>query len=178
MLAVGPWAHNRDRGQMMRLYGRTRSWVAEFASRHRIISAALMFLFLFNVSNYVEWASRWKLRIPDFSQMMITGVVMATFGALLLAEVLRLHRQAAEARMVRVVVRTLGHEINNPLQVVQLTAEQLRGGGGASQRSAESILAEVKRIRHAVSQLGSLEGEVRLRQAPGFPGLIDLDRSS
>ena len=160
----------------MKLYGRIRSWVADFASRHRVISAALMFLFLFNVSSYVEWASRWQLHIPALSQMMVTGTVMASFGALLLAEVLRLHRQAVEARMVRVVARTLGHEINNPLQVVQLTAEQLRGSGGASQRSAESILAEVGRIRQAVSRLGSLEGEVRLRQAPGFPGLIDLDR--
>ena len=162
----------------MKLYARIRSQVAEFASRHRVISAALMFLFLFNVSNYVEWASRWNLHIPAFFQMMVTGTVMASFGALLLAEVLRLHRQAVEGRMVRVVVRTLGHEINNPLQVVQLTAEQLRGSGGASQRSAESILTEVGRIRQAVSRLGSLEGEVRLRQAPGFPGLIDLDRSS
>ncbi len=161
----------------MKLYGRIRSWVAEFASRHRGISAALMFLFLFNVSNYVEWAARWRLPIPAFSQMMITGAVMASFGALLLAEVLRLHRQAVEGRMVRVVVRTLGHEINNPLQVVQLTAEQLRGGDSASQRSAESILTEVGRIRLAVSRLGSLEGEVRLRQAPSFAGLIDLDRS-
>lgn len=161
----------------MKLYEWIRSWVAEFASRHRGISAALMFLFLFNVSNYVEWAARWRLPIPAFSQMMITGAVMASFGALLLAEVLRLYRQAVEGRMVRVVVRTLGHEINNPLQVVQLTAEQLRGGDGASQRSAESILTEVGRIRLAVSRLGSLEGEVRLRQAPGFPGLIDLDRS-
>lgn len=161
----------------MRLYGRIRSRVAEFASRHRVISAALMFLFLFNVSNYVEWASRWRLPIPAFSQMMLTGTVMASFGALLLAEVLRLHRQAVEGRLVRVVVRTLGHEINNPLQVVQLTAEQLRGGGGASQRSAESILTEVGRIRQAVSRLGSLEGEVRLRETPGFAGLIDLDRS-
>jgi len=161
----------------MKLYARIRSQVAEFASRHRVISAALMFLFLFNVSNYVEWASRWNLHIPAFFQMMVTGTVMASFGALLLAEVLRLHRQAVEGRMVRVVVRTLGHEINNPLQVVQLTAEQLRGSGGASQRSAESILTEVGRIRQAVSRLGSLEGEVRLRQAPGFAGLIDLDHS-
>ena len=159
----------------MRLYARIRSRVAEFASRHRVISATLMFLFLFNVSNYVEWAARWKLPIPAFFQMMVTGTVMASFGALLLAEVLRLHRQAAEARMLRLVVRTLGHEINNPLQVVQLTAEQLRSG--ASQRSAESILTEVGRIRQAVSRLGSLEGEVTLRQTPGFPGLIDLDRA-
>ena len=158
-------------------YERARSWVADFASRHRGLSAAVMFLFLFNVSNYIEWASRWRLPIPAFSQMMLTGAVMASFGALLLAEVLRLHRQAVEARMVRMVVRTLGHEINNPLQVVQLTAEQLRGGGGASQRSAESILTEVGRIRQAVSRLGSLEGEVRMRQTPGFAGLIDLDRS-
>ena len=158
-------------------YAKIRSWVAEFASRHRAISAAIMFLFLFNVSNYIEWASRWRLPIPAFSQMMITGAVMASFGALLLAEVLRLHRQAVEARMVRVVVRTLGHEINNPLQVVQLTAEQLRGGGGASQRSAENILVEVGRIRQAVSRLGSLEDKVRFREAPGFAGLIDLDRS-
>lgn len=161
----------------MKLYERIRSWVAEFALRHRGISAALMFLFLFNVSNYVEWATRWRLPIPAFSQMMITGAVMASFGALLLAEVLRLHRQAVEGRMVRVVVRTLGHEINNPLQVVQLTAEQLRGGGGASQRSAESILTEVGRIRQVVSRLSALESEVRLRQAPGFAGLIDLNRS-
>ena len=158
-------------------YAGVRTWVAEFASRHRGISAAVMFLFLFNVSNYVEWASRWRLPIPAFSQMMITGAVMASFGALLLAEVLRLHRQAVEARMVRVVVRTLGHEINNPLQVVQLTAEQLRGGGAASQRSAESILTEVGRIRQAVYRLGSLEDNVRLRETPGFSGLIDLDRS-
>ena len=161
----------------MKYYRWFRSHTVEFASRHRGISAAVMFLFLFNVSNYIEWASRWRLPIPAFSQMMITGTVMATFGALLLAEVLRLHRQAVEAKMVRVVVRTLGHEINNPLQVVQLTAEQLRGGGGASQRSAENILVEVGRIRQAVSRLGSLEGEVRLREAPGFAGLIDLDRS-
>lgn len=162
---------------MSHSYDRARSWVADFASRHRGLSAALMFLFLFNVSNYIEWASRWRLPIPAFSQMMLTGAVMASFGALLLAEVLRLHRQAVEARMVRVVVRTLGHEINNPLQVVQLTAEQLRGDAGASQRSAESILVEVARIRLAVSRLSSLEGEVKLRQAPGFAGLIDLDRS-
>ena len=158
-------------------YAGIRSWVAEFASRHRAISATVMFLFLFNVSNYIEWATRWRLPIPAFSQMMITGAVMASFGALLLAEVLRLHRQAVEARMVRVVVRTLGHEINNPLQVVQLTAEQLRGGGGASQRSAENILVEVGRIRQAVSRLGSLEDKVQFRQTPGFAGLIDLDRS-
>lgn len=162
----------------MRLsYAGIRSRVAEFASQHRGLSAAVMFLFLFNVSNYVELATRWNLPIPPMSQMMITGTVMAAFGALLLAEVLRLHRQVVEARMVRVVVRTLGHEINNPLQVVQLTAEQLRGGGGASQRSAESILTEVGRIRQAVSRLGALEGEVLLRQTPGFTGLIDLDRS-
>ena len=158
-------------------YAGIRSWVAEFASRHRGISAAVMFLFLFNVSNYVEWAARWRLPIPAFSQMMLTGAVMASFGALLLAEVLRLYRQAAEARMVRVVVRTLGHEINNPLQVVQLTAEQLRTAGEPSQRSAESILTEVGRIRQAVSRLGSLEEKVHLRDAPGFSGLIDLDRS-
>lgn len=158
-------------------YVGVRSWGAEFASRHRGLSAAVMFLFLFNVSNYVEFATRWKLPIPPFSQMMITGTVMAAFGAMLLAEVLRLHRQAAEATMVRVVVRTLGHEINNPLQVVQLTAEQLRGSGGASQRSAESILTEVGRIRQAVSRLGAIEGEVLMRQTPGFAGLIDIDRS-
>ncbi len=158
-------------------YDRVRSCVADFASRHRGLSAAVMFLFLFNVSNYIEWASRWRLPIPAFSQMMITGAVMASFGALLLAEVLRLHRQAVEARMVRMVVRTLGHEINNPLQVVQLTAEQLRGDAGTSQRSAESILAEVARIRLAVSRLSALEGEVKLRQAPGFNGLIDLERT-
>ena len=158
-------------------YAGIRSWVAEFASHHRGLSAAVMFLFLFNVSNYIEWASRWRLPIPAFSQMMITGAVMASFGALLMAEVLRLHRQAAEARMVRVVVRTLGHEINNPLQVVQLTAEQLRAAGEAGRRSADSILIEVGRIRQAVSRLGALEDNVRLREAPGFAGLIDLDRS-
>jgi signal transduction histidine kinase len=160
----------------MRLYRWFRSHTVNFAVRHQGLSAAAMFLFLFNVSNYIEWASRWRLPIPPVSQVMITGAVMASFGALLLAEVLRLYRQAAEAKMVRMVVRTLGHEINNPLQVVQFTAEQLRAAA-SSQRSAESILAEVGRIRQAVSRLGALEKEVRLRNAPGFAGLIDLDRS-
>jgi signal transduction histidine kinase len=161
----------------MKAYRWLRSHTVDFAARHRGIAAALMFLFLFNVSYYVEWATRWRLPVPQVSQMMVTGAVMASFGAVLLAEVLRLYKQALEARMVRVVVRTLGHEINNPLQVVQLTAEQLRSAGAANQRPAESILTEVGRIRQAVSRLGALEDKVQLREAPGFAGLIDIEQS-
>lgn len=148
-----------------------------FAVRYPRLASVLVFLFLFTVSNQVEFLSRVVLKIPLFEQMIVTGVVMATFGALLLAELIRLHRQVVEAQMVRTVASTLSHEINNPLQVIQFSAEKLQMLHAYDDHCVGHILTQGVRIRDVLAKLMNLEREVRLRQDAGFAGLIEIEHS-
>lgn len=83
----------------------------------------------------------------------------------------------AELRTVRAVVSTLHHEINNPLQVILLSADRLQSLQSFESTCVEDIAVNSTRIRDVVAKLGSLEDEVRLQEDLGFAGLIDVARS-
>lgn len=155
----------------------TRKHILSLAVRYPGLMSALLFFFLFAVSNHLEFTSGMALQSSPFWHMLLVGAVMASFAAILLYEVIRLHRQLAEVRMVRHVVSTLHHEINNPLLVIQLSAEKLQALRAYDDPTVKNILDYGTVIRDVVVQLGSLDYEVRLRVEPGFENLIDIARS-
>lgn len=154
-----------------------RRHVIPLAIRNPGPTAAIVFFFLFTVSNHLEFVTGMALQIAPFWHILVTGAVFALFGALLLYEVIRLHRKLAEVRMVRTVVSTLHHEINNPLQVIQFSAEKMQALQTYDEISVNDILNQGTRIRDVVAKLGELDQEVLLHQEPGFEGLIDVARS-
>ena len=154
-----------------------RRRIVGMAVRHPGPASGIVFLFLLTVSDHVEFATGMALQISPFWHMIVMGAVVGTFGASLLYEVIRLHRLLAELQMVRAVVITLHHEINNPLQVIQFSAEKLRSGGNYDEVCVRNILDYGSRIRDAVVKLRELDEEVRLNQDPNFRGLIDLAQS-
>lgn len=154
-----------------------RQRVIGLAIRHPALMSALVYFFLFTVSNHVEFVTGMAVPISPFSHMLVEGAVMAGFGAALLYEVIRLHRQLAEIRMVHAVVTTLHHEINNPLLVIQFSAEKLQALKHYDETSVDDILRQGTQIRDVVVKLGELDQTVRFHQQPGFEGLIDVERS-
>ena len=154
-----------------------RQRVVRLAIRNPGPTTALVFFFLFTVSNHVEFATGMDLALPPLWRMVVTGAVMAIFGAMLLYEVIRLHRKLAEVQMVHTVVSTLHHEINTPLMVIRLSAEKLQDLKSYHEASVRDILAQGTRIRDVVIKLSELDQEVRLHPEPGFQGLIDVARS-
>ena len=154
-----------------------RERIIGLALSYPFLIAGLMFLFLLTVSNHVFFAVGIAIQVSVFWQMLAIGSVMASFGAALLYEVIRLQSRLTEAWLVRSVVATLQHEINNPLQVINLTAEMLLSSRSYDETSLRNILAEGMRIRDAVAKLSTLTQEVRLRREPGFAGLIDVTGS-
>jgi signal transduction histidine kinase len=154
-----------------------RRHVIPLAIRHPGAAAGLVFFFLFTVSNHVEFATGMALRISPYWRILVTGALFALFGAALLYEIIRLHRQLAEVRMVRAVASTLHHEINNPLTVIQFSAEKMLRLRTYDEPSLTDIINHNTRIRDVVVRLTDLDQEVRLRFEPGFEGLIDLVRS-
>ena len=154
-----------------------RQRVIGLAIRHPGATAGIVFFFLFTLSNHIEFVTGMAVPISPFHHMLIEGAVMAGFGAALLYEVVRLHRQLAEVRMVRAVASTLHHEIDNPLAVIQFAAEKLQALRSFDAATVGEILAHNGRIRDVVLRLTELDREVHLRIEPGLEGLIDLDRS-
>ena len=159
----------------------TSAWVRRhvipLAIRNPGPTAGLVFLFLFTLSNHVEFVTGMVIQISPFSHILMTGAVFALFGAVLLYEVIRLHRKLAEVKMVHTVVSTLHHEINNPLLVIQFCAEKMQALRNYDEASVNDILTHGTRIRDVVVKLSELDQEVRLHREPGFEGLIDVARS-
>lgn len=145
-------------------------------SRPRLMTA-LVFFFLYTVSNYVHFATTTVLKISPFWQMLVTGAVLATFASLLLYEVVRLHRHLAEVQAVTMAARTIRFEINNAFTVIQLSTEKLRDLQGYDEISVRNILAQGGYVRDALNKLAALEQKVRLHQEPGFEGLVDIEQS-
>ncbi len=141
------------------------------------LAAALVFFFLFTVSNHVEFTTGMVLQISPFWHMLIMGAVMAVFGAMLMLEVIREYRRLTEVETVRAVVATLHHEINNPLTVIQLSAEKLHELQRYDEPTVTNIITHGTRIYAVVSKLNKLDEEVHRRQEEGFEGLIDVTRS-
>lgn len=154
-----------------------RRRVVQMSIRSPGLAAALVFFFLFTVSNHVEFTTGMVLQISPFWHMLIMGVVLAVFGAMLMLEVIQEYRRLAEVQMVRTVVATLHHEINNPLTVIQLSAEKLHDLQRYDAPTVTEILAHGTRIHNVVAKLNQLDEEVHLRQEQGFEGLIDIGRS-
>jgi nitrogen fixation/metabolism regulation signal transduction histidine kinase len=75
------------------------------------------------------------------------------------------------------VVATLHHEINNPLTVIQLSAEKLHELQRYDEPTVANIITHGTRIYTVVSKLNKLDEAVHLRQEEGFEGLIDVARS-
>ncbi len=136
-----------------------------------------MFLFLHTLSSQVYFTARHVIEMPSYWHMLLMGALMAAFGAVLLYEVIRLTRRLAELEIVRAVATTLLHEINNPLQVIQMSAEKLRTLPQHDPETVGNILTYAERIRSTVANLSKLRERVFLHQESGFASLIDLDRS-
>lgn len=149
----------------------------QLAANYPQLMVVLIFLFLLTLSNQVYFATGIAVQIPIFWHMLVMGTLMATYGAFLLYEVIRLHGRLAEARLVRTVASTLHHEINNPLMVIQLSAEKLQTLRTYDETTVQNILTQGARIRDALLRLSKLEEEVRLRKEQGFAGLIDIPGS-
>ncbi|MBI4466610.1 MAG: hypothetical protein HY656_04175 [Acidobacteria bacterium] len=154
-----------------------RQRVIGLAIRHPGPASGIVFFFLFTVSNHIEFATGMAIQISPFHHMLIESAVMAGFGAALLYELIRLHRRLAEVLMVRTVVSTLHHEINNPLQVIQFSAEKLQTLKSYDEGTVSAILKHNTHIHDVVIKLSELDQEVCLHQEPGFEGLIDVARS-
>ncbi len=136
-----------------------------------------MFLFLHPLSNQIYYTAGHIIAMPSHWHMLLMGALMAAFGAVLLYEVIRLTRRLAELEIVRAVANTLLHEINNPLQVIQMSAEKLRALPQHDQETVGNILTYAERIRATVADMSKMRERVFLHQESGFDGLIDLDRS-
>lgn len=159
------------------LWQHLRQRLVRLAMGYPPLIAALMFPFLLTVSNHIYSASQLVLPNSSFAHMLTMGTLMATFGALLFYEALRLYRRLAEVHFVRTVVSTLHHEINNPLNVIFLSADKLKTSNSSDQASLCNILTSAERIRDVVAKLSQLEEEVHLRHDTVFRGLVDLHRS-
>jgi signal transduction histidine kinase len=157
--------------------GWTRRLVANLCIKHPVLAAVLLFFLMFTLSNYVSVTTRFDLVLSPFWNMVVEGAVMAFFAAAPLYEVCRLNRQLTELDTVRTIVTTLHHEINNPLQVILLSADRLHLIERYDAECVEDIAANGTRIRDVVLKLSGLEAGVRLHTEPGFRGLIDIARS-
>lgn len=156
---------------------RLRQRVTGLALGYPPLMAVLIFLFLLTLSNQVYFATGIAVQIPVFWHMLVMGTLMATYGAFLLYEVIRLHGKLAEVRLVRTIASTLHHEINDPLMVIQLSGEKLQTLRSYDETCVNNILAYGTRIRDVLLRLSKLEEEVRLRKEQGFAGLIDIPGS-
>ncbi len=156
---------------------RARTWTVRLALRYPPLMGALVFLFLHTLSNQIYYTASHIIEMPSYWHMLLMGALMAAFGAVLLYEVIRLTRRLAELEIVRAVATTLLHEINNPLQVIQLSAEKLRTLPQYDPETVANILTYAERIGATVANLSKLRERVFLHQASSFAGLIDLDRS-
>lgn len=154
-----------------------RKHVIPLAIRNPGPTAGVVFLFLFTLSNHFEFVTGMAIQISPFAHILATGAVFALFGAVLLYEVIRLHRKLAEVKMVRTIVSTLHHEINNPLLVIQFSAEKMQALQSYDEASVSDIIAHGTRIRDVVVKLSELDHEVQLHQERGFEDLIDVARS-
>jgi len=162
---------------MFKWWSWLRQRVVQIAVRSPGLAAALVFFFLFTVSNHVEFTTGMVMQISPFWHMLIMGAVMAVFGAVLMLEVIREYRKLTEVETVRIVVATLHHEINNPLTVIQLSAEKLHELKRYDELTVDNIITHGTRIYAVVSKLNKLDEAVHLRQDEGFEGLIDVARS-
>ncbi len=156
---------------------RARMWIVRLALRYPALMGALMFLFLHTLSNQIYYTASHIIAMPSYWLMLLMGALMAAFGAVLLYEVIRLTRRLAELEIVRAVANTLLHEINNPLQVIQMSAEKLRTLPQHDPETVGNILTYAERIRVTVADMSKMRERVFLHQESGFAGLIDLDRS-
>lgn len=154
-----------------------RKHVIPLAIRNPGPTVGIVFFFLFTLSNHVEFITGMAIQVSPFIHFVFTGAVFATFGAILLYEVIRLHRKLAEVKMVHTVVSTLHHEINNPLLVIQFCAEKMQALHNYDEGSVNDIIVHGTRIRDVVVKLSELDQEVRLHREQGFEGLIDVARS-
>ena len=155
-----------------------RRQVIRLALRYPRLITVLFLLFLFTVSNHIEFATGMAVRISPLWHTMGEGLIVATFGAFLLYEAIRLYREFAELQMVHIVVRSLHHEINNPLTFLLLSAERLQALNSYDETTVRNILAQGSHIRDVVAKLSQLEEKVLLHEDPGFRGLLDLARSA
>lgn len=82
------------------------------------------------------------------------------------------------AAMGKMII-TLNHEINNPLQAIMLTAENMLSDvpeGDLPRDDLEAVIANCGRIKAVLNQITSLK---RIRSAPyaGGADMLDLDKS-
>lgn len=154
-----------------------RRRIVRLALEYPPLMSALVFLFLLTFSNQIYFVTSSVIPISSFRHMLVVGALMATFGAVLLYELLRSNRRLAQIDMVRPMARSLLHELNNPLQVIQLSAEKLKALDRYDEDCVKNIIAQVERIGDLATKLIQLQEEIFLRREPEFAGLIDLARS-
>lgn len=158
--------------------GRYWQWlrrrVVLLALRHPLAVTTLLFLLLFTVSNHVHYATQAYVQLSPFWHMIAMGTVMGFFGALLMYGYIQQQRRLAQVELVRSVVTTLHHEINNPLTVIYASAALLHSTATDDPATLEDILKSSSRIREVMAKLGQLEERVNLRAERGFEGAIDL----
>lgn len=162
---------------MRSFWGPLRKRIVRLALEYPPLISALMFLFLLTFSNQIYFATSQVIPITSFRHMLLIGALMATFGAVLLYELLRSNRRLAQIDMIRPMARTLLHGLNNPLQVIQLSAEKLKTLDRYDDESVKNIIAQVERIGDLATKLIQLQEDIFLHREPGFAGLIDLERS-
>ncbi|MFQ5817951.1 MAG: histidine kinase dimerization/phospho-acceptor domain-containing protein [Terriglobia bacterium] len=163
---------------MLRVFWRwPRQRLLQLALKYPPLMAGLIFLFFLTVSNQVYFTTGIALQLPAFWHMLLMGTLMATYGAFLLHEIIRMHSKLARVQVVRTLVSTLQHEMNTPLMVIQLSAHKLQTLKSYDETCVNNILDHTLRIRDLIVKLSHLDQEVRLHQKPGFEGLIDVTRS-
>lgn len=153
-MAFTPWQWLRQRMKDLAL------------SKPRLMTA-LVFFFLYTVSNSVHFLTTTVLQISPFWQMLVMGAVLATFTSLLIYEIVQQHRRLAEAQIVTKTARTIRNEINNAFTAIRLSTEKLRDLQGYDELSVRNILAQAAYVRDALNKLAELEQDVRLHQEPG-----------
>ena len=159
------------------LYPRVRKLVIHLAIHHPVLMSTLFFFFLLTLANHIQFATGMAIKISPFWQFLLTGAAMAFFGASLLYEVIRLYRDLLQVQMVSTISASLHHEINNPLNVIQLSAEKLQALKSYDETTVSDILAYSTRIQDVVVKLSELKEKVRPHKDPGFGGIIDVSRS-
>ena len=157
-------------------------WVREKALvlvlGHPRLVTAVAFMLFFTVSNQIYYVLQAYFLRSSFWHMIVMGVLMGFFASIPILDLVHRQRQLAQVELVRAVVTTLHHEINNPLTVILGSAMLMRDAHEPGKFCLESILDGGNRIKEVMAKLDNLNKLVALRTDAGFEGAIDLDRSA
>ncbi len=134
-----------------------REQVKNLALSKPRLMTTLVFFFLYTVSNSVHFVTTTVLKISPFWQMLVMGVVLATFTSLLIYEVVQQHRRVAELQSTTKVARTIRNDINNAFTAIRLSTEKLRELQGYDEISVRNILSQATYVRDALNKLAELE---------------------